>query len=35
VTMSRLPPLAPVPLMILVTPWISFLLNRHWVFKAA
>ena len=30
-----LSPLAPVPLMMLVTPWISFLLNRHWVFKAA
>lgn len=29
------PPLTPVPLMMLVTPWISFLLNRHWVFKAA
>ena len=31
----HLPPLAPVPLMMLATPWISFLLNRHWVFKAA
>jgi putative flippase GtrA len=31
----RLPPLAPVPLMMLATPWISFLLNRYWVFKAA
>jgi putative flippase GtrA len=29
------PPLAPVPLMMLVTPWISILLNRHWVFRAA
>ncbi|HET7708754.1 MAG TPA: GtrA family protein [Sphingomicrobium sp.] len=28
-------PLAPVPMMMLVTPWISFLLNRHWVFRAA
>jgi putative flippase GtrA len=28
-------PLAPVPLMMLVTPWISFLLNRHWVFRVA
>ena len=27
-------PLAPVPMMMLVTPWISFLLNRHWVFRA-
>jgi putative flippase GtrA len=31
----HLPPLTPVPLMMLATPWISFLLNRHWVFKAA
>ncbi len=31
----HLSPLAPVPLMMLATPWISFLLNRHWVFKAA
>ena len=31
----RLSPLAPVPLMMFATPWISFLLNRHWVFKAA
>jgi hypothetical protein len=30
-----LPPLAPVPLMMLATPWISFLLNRYWVFRAA
>lgn len=29
-----LPALAPVPLMMLATPWISFLLNRYWVFKA-
>ena len=35
VSALRLPPLAPVPLMILATPWISFLLNRHWVFRAA
>ena len=35
VSALRLPPLTPVPLMMLVTPWISFLLNRHWVFKAA
>jgi putative flippase GtrA len=32
---AHLPPLAPVPLMMLATPWISFLLNRYWVFKAA
>jgi len=31
----HLSPLAPVPLMMLATPWISFLLNRYWVFKAA
>ena len=31
----QLPPLTPVPLMMFVTPWISFLLNRHWVFRAA
>jgi putative flippase GtrA len=30
-----LSPLAPVPLMMLVTPWISFMLNRHWVFRVA
>jgi len=31
----HLPALAPVPLMMFATPWISFLLNRYWVFKAA
>lgn len=31
----HLSPLAPVPLMMFATPWISFLLNRYWVFKAA
>ena len=31
----HMPPLAPVPLMMVATPWISFLLNRYWVFKAA
>jgi putative flippase GtrA len=31
----QLSPLSPVPLMMFVTPWISFLLNRHWVFRAA
>lgn len=31
----HLSPLAPVPLMMFATPWISFLLNRHWVFRAA
>lgn len=35
VNVMHLPALAPVPLMMLATPWISFLLNRHWVFKAA
>ncbi len=28
------PPLTPVPIMMFVTPWISFLFNRLWVFKA-
>lgn len=28
-------PLAPVPFMMFVTPWVSFFVNRHWVFKAA
>jgi Predicted membrane protein len=31
----HLSPLAPVPLMMVATPWISFLLNRRWVFKTA
>jgi len=31
----HLPPLTPVPLMMFATPWMSFLLNRYWVFKAA
>ena len=35
VTTLRLPPLAPVPLMMFVTPWVSFFINRYWVFKAA
>ena len=35
VSTLHLPPLTPVPLMMLVTPWISFLLNRYWVFRAA
>ncbi|MEO7825910.1 MAG: GtrA family protein [Allosphingosinicella sp.] len=30
-----LPPLAPVPMMMFVTPLASFLLNRYWVFEAA
>ena len=34
VTMAKLSPLAPLPLMMFATPWISFLLNRHWVFRA-
>lgn len=33
-TVLRLSPMAPVPLMIFATPWISFLLNRYWVFRA-
>jgi putative flippase GtrA len=35
VSILHQPPLTPVPLMMFVTPWISFLLNRHWVFRAA
>lgn len=31
----QLPPLAPVPLMIFATPWISFILNRFWVFRSS
>lgn len=31
----HLPPLAPVPAMIGVTPILSFLINRYWVFRAA
>jgi putative flippase GtrA len=33
--MMHLPPLAPVPAMIGVTPVLSFLINRYWVFRAA
>ncbi len=35
VTTLHFPPLAPVPLMMFATPWISFFVNRYWVFKAA
>lgn len=31
----RLPPLAPLPAMVVLTPLISFTLNRYWVFRAA
>jgi putative flippase GtrA len=31
----HLPPLAPVPAMVGVTPALSFLVNRYWVFRAA
>lgn len=31
----RLPPLAPVPMMMAVTPLISFFVNRRWVFRTA
>ena len=31
----HLPPLAPVPAMVGVTPLLSFLVNRYWVFRAA
>lgn len=34
VTSLHFSPLAPVPIMMLVTPWVSFLANRYWVFKA-
>jgi putative flippase GtrA len=34
VSNMRLSPLAPVPFMMFATPWISFLMNRHWVFRA-
>jgi len=35
VSVMHLSPLAPVPLMMFATPWLSFLLNRHWVFRSA
>ena len=35
VSVMRMPPLAPVPFMMFATPWISFLLNRYWVFRAS
>lgn len=35
VELLGLSPLAPVPLMMMVTPLMSFLLNRYWVFRAA
>ncbi len=35
VELLRLPPLAPLPAMIVLTPLISFVVNRHWVFRAA
>jgi putative flippase GtrA len=31
----HLPPIAPVPAMLFVTPFASFLLNRYWVFEVA
>ncbi|MBV9929532.1 MAG: GtrA family protein [Alphaproteobacteria bacterium] len=31
----HLPPLAPVPAMVGVTPLLSFLVNRYWVFRVA
>jgi putative flippase GtrA len=34
VSVMHLSPMAPVPLMMFGTPWISFLLNRYWVFRA-
>lgn len=35
VSFYHLPPLAPIPLMMVATPGLSFLLNRYWVFQAA
>jgi putative flippase GtrA len=35
VDLLRLPPLAPLPAMMVLTPLCSFLLNRSWVFKTA
>ena len=35
VSYYHLPPLAPIPLMMVATPGVSFLLNRYWVFRAA
>jgi putative flippase GtrA len=35
VDLLRLPPLAPLPAMIFLTPAASFALNRYWVFRAA
>ncbi len=35
VDVMRLHPLAPLPAMIVLTPLMSFALNRYWVFKAA
>lgn len=35
VSYMRLSPLAPVPIMMFITPWVSFLSNRHWVFRSA
>lgn len=35
VSRMRLTPMAPVPIMMFVTPWVSFIANRHWVFRAS
>jgi putative flippase GtrA len=35
VDLLRLPPLAPLPAMMILTPLCSFILNRSWVFRAA
>ena len=35
VSFLKMPALTPVPFMMFVTPWVSFFVNRHWVFKAA
>ena len=35
VEVLRLSPLAPLPAMVIVTPLMSFVANRYWVFRAA
>lgn len=35
VDFMRLPPLAPLPAMIFLTPLFSFVINRYWVFRVA
>ena len=35
IDVMRMPPLAPLPAMVVLTPLCSFILNRTWVFRAA